>query len=620
MDGHGPNVGNLVLVAALAFVVPLLLNRLKAIRIPTAAGEIVAGIIVGKSGLGIVHGDEVLQLFTFLGLASLMFLSGMEIDVGAIAGGGKRPAGRLGKLFHPLGVGAVIFLLSLWLTRQFAGALAARGLVSEPLFLTMIIATCGLTIIMPVLKDHHLLDKPFGQAVFNTAILGDIVPLLGLSVLVALRETGSAMQSLWIVVLLAAGVLVYFVGRWMSRYRLLEGLAHGTTQITVRAAFALMFVFLALAGAVGVEAILGAFVAGLLLSALAGPYREEITHKLDALGFGFLIPVFFFMVGIEFDLSSLLQDRQALMLVPLLLGGLVAVKALPAVILALWFPIRQTLAGMLLLTTQMSVTIAASSIALKVGAYGPSVHAAVVLAAILSAILGPVAFGRVIGQLAAEPVRRGYVLAGMNRLSLLLGERLAGRGEPVCAVDRHPERAAEFEAAGLQAKVDNPTNAAALRGASGETAAVLIAITEDEAANLAAARAGRSACEIPRAILFAWSAEVAAEARAEGFEVINPDMAEVNLVETLLHSPGAAELLTQGEDDLKLADVVLNGGPLVGVALRDAQLPARLLVVAVGRGAEKIVPHGSTVLQRGDRLTVVGPAEAVATLRRSSVQ
>jgi hypothetical protein len=138
----------------------------------------------------------------------------------------------------------------------------------------------------------------------------------------------------------------------------------------------------------------------------------------------------------------------------------------------------------------MSVTIAASSIALKVGAYGPSVHAAVVLAAILSAILGPVAFGKVLGPLAAEPVRRGYVLAGMNRLSLLLGERLASRGEPVVAVDRHPERAAEFSAAGLQAMVDDPTSAAALRGAGGETATALVAITEDEAANLAAARAG----------------------------------------------------------------------------------------------------------------------------------
>ncbi|HYF77674.1 MAG TPA: TrkA C-terminal domain-containing protein, partial [Symbiobacteriaceae bacterium] len=81
--------------------------------------------------------------------------------------------------------------------------------------------------------------------------------------------------------------------------------------------------------------------------------------------------------------------------------------------------------------------------------------------------------------------------------------------------------------------------------------------------------------------------------------------------------PGAAELLTRAEDDLQLADVVLSGGPLVGAALRDAQLPARLLVVAVGRGAEKIVPHGSTVLQAGDRLTVVGPAEAVTTLRRT---
>ncbi|HYG58504.1 MAG TPA: cation:proton antiporter, partial [Symbiobacteriaceae bacterium] len=473
------------------------------------------------------------------------------------------------------------------------------------------------TIIMPVLKERHLLDKPFGQVVFNTAILGDIAPLLGLSILVALRETGSAIQSLWVGVLLGVGGLVYLAGRRFSVFNWLEGLAHGTTQITVRAAFALMFVFLALAESVGVEAILGAFVAGLLLSALAGPQREEITHKLDALGFGFLIPVFFFMVGIEFDLSSLLHDRQALMLVPLLLGGQVVVKALPAALLALWFPLRQTLAGMLLLTTQMSVTIAASSIALKVGAYGSSVHAAVVLAAILSAVLGPVAFARVIGEPEPEPVRQGFVLAGMNRLSLLLGERLAGRGEPVCAIDRHPDRAAEFEQAGLRTVVDDPASPEALRRAGGDSAAVLIAITQDERANLDAARAGHEACGIPRAILFARSPGITAESRTKGFSVINPDLAEVNLVETLLHSPGAVELLTPGDDDLKLGDVLLLGGPLEGSALRDAELPSRVLVVSVGRGEERIVPHGNTILQHGDRLTVVGPPEAIALLRRT---
>lgn len=102
-----------------------------------------------------------------------------------------------------------------------------------------------------------------------------------------------------------------------------------------------MLVFLALAESIGVEAILGAFAAGLMLSALAGPIREEVTHK--------------------FDLRAPLRDREALLLVPRLLAGTLLTKAVPAILLWIWYPLKETLAGMMLLTTQMSVTIAASS-------------------------------------------------------------------------------------------------------------------------------------------------------------------------------------------------------------------------------------------------------------------
>lgn len=619
MEHHGPSIGNLVLVTILAFVVPLLLNRLRRVRIPIAAGEILAGILVGKSGLNLVHGDELLQIFNYLGLASLMFLSGMEIDLGAMGGGAQRPAGRpawIARLHHPLAIGAVIFGLTTLGAHQFSGLLQERGLVKEPLFLTLIIATCGLSIIMPVLKDRALLTKPFGQALFSTAVLGDFVPMLGLSALAAVRITGSALESLWILALVVAGVIVYWIGRSLQRFKLLEGLTHGTAQISVRAAFALMFIFLALSEFVGVEAILGAFVAGLLLSALAGHRREEITHKLDALGFGFLIPVFFLMVGIEFDVRALLGDPAAMVLVPILLAGTMIVKALPAVILWIWHPLRLTLSGMVLLTTQMSVTIAASAIAHKLGAYGSSTHAAIVLVAILTAIIGPVLFNKILGESPAEPERRGAVVAGMNRLSLLLAGRLQTQGYPVVAVDRHGDRVKEFTDAGITAVEAPPESEDGLRQTGAENARVLIAVTGDEQTNLSAAKMGREAFGIPRAILFATAPDVVAEARQAGIEVVNPDLAEVMLVEQLLHSPEAGSLLTGMDQDLQLADFMLLSGTLAGQLLRNAKLPAQVLVVSVLRGREKIVPNGNTVLQSGDILTVVGPPAAWEEMRR----
>ncbi|MFZ5816010.1 MAG: monovalent cation:proton antiporter family protein [Bacillota bacterium] len=619
MEHHGPAIGSLVFVAILAFVVPLLLNRFKRIRIPIAAGEILAGILVGKSGLGLVHPDELLQIFNFLGIGALMFLAGMEIDLAALVGGGSQPKGRpkwLARLHNPLAIGLVIFGLSTYGAYIFSLLLQERGLVSEPLFLTLIVATSGLSIIMPVLKDRGLLTQPFGQALFASSVIADFLPMLGLSVLAAMKVKGSAVDSLWILALMGAGALVYAAARWLRRYDLLEGLSGGTAQITVRAAFALMMLFLALAQSVGVEAILGAFVAGLLLSILAGHHREEITHKLDALGFGFLIPVFFVMVGVEFDLWALLSDPAALTLVPVLLLGTLLVKGIPGAVLAVWHPVKRTLAGMVLMTTQMSVTIAASAIAHKVGAYGASTHAAVVLVAILTAIAGPVLFNRIIGDTAdGEIQRKGIILAGMNRLSLHLGRRLMAHGLTVTAIDQHEDRVREFHEAGIAALYGDPTTAEGLRLAGAEGAAALVALTGDEDSNLAAARLGKAEFGIPRAILFTTTPQALAEAEAEQLEAINPDLASALLVENLLANPAATQLLTGHNQDVQLHDFLLTAGPLCGQPLRRAKLPSRVLVVAIQRGEEKIVPDGNTVLQAGDILTVVGPPEAWEPMR-----
>lgn len=618
MEHTEPSAGSLVLVTLLALLVPLILGRFRRLRIPIAAGEILAGILFGRSGLGLITPDPLLEIFNFLGLASLMFLSGMEIDLGALVGPPKRPAGRpawISRLYHPMALALVIFGLSaygaLWFTRQ----LHARGLVADALFPALIVATAGLTIIMPVLKDRDLLGQPLGQVLFHTAVLGDIIPLLGLSGLVAYRVKGSAAQSLWILALIGAGLAVYLLGRRLRGYRLLEGLSSGTAQISVRAAFALMFVFLALAERVGQEAILGAFVAGLLLSALSGAGRSEIVQKLDALSFGFLIPIFFLMVGVEFDLPALVSDREALLLVPLLLGGTLLVKALPGLLLAIWYPLRQALAGALLLTTQMSVTIAASAIAFRVGAYGASVHAAVVLVAILTAMIGPVAFNRILGEMGGDSPRSGILIAGMNQLSLLLAGRLVSRGEPVWAVDRHDDRLREFQSKGVAAVLGDPADAEAQASAGAEKVRALIALTEDEAGNLAAAKVARDRFGVPRAILFLRSRALTDQARREGFEAINPDLAEVALVDSLLHSPAATSLLTGTENDLQLADFRLVDGALAGTSLRAAKLPPAVLVVSIQRGREKIVPHGNTVLRVGDVLTVVGPPEAWQAMR-----
>lgn len=150
--------------------------------------------------------------------------------------------------------------------------------------------------------------------------------------------------------------------------RLVEELAHSTSQIQVRATFALMVAFIALSRWLGTEIILGAFLAGTVISLLTGREGSTLHVKMEAIGYGFFIPVFFIVVGVRFDLPALLASSEALVLVPILLLGAYAVKSLPALVYRAYFSWRETLAAGMLLSARLSLIIAAASIALDLGA------------------------------------------------------------------------------------------------------------------------------------------------------------------------------------------------------------------------------------------------------------
>ena len=182
----------------------------------------------------------------------------------------------------------------------------------------------------------------------------------------------------------------------------------------------------------------------------------------------------------------------------------------------------------------------------------------------------------------------------------------------------------EFTAAGIQAVLAGSGLGEGLRRRARDARA-LVALTGDERSNLAAARLGRGEFGIPRAILFATSPAGSAEARQEGLEAVNPDLAPALLVESLLSSPAATELFTGEDQDLQIQDFLLARRPLAGTALRDAPLPAGVLVVSVKRGAEKIVPtatpccSGATcspwsARRRPGRRCAASPAERTCSL------
>lgn len=640
VDGHF-NILGLVTVMLLAFAVPPLLSRIKVVRIPIAVGEILAGIIIGRSGLNLLTSDPALDVLSFLGLLYLMFSAGLEVDFQALArdragvengspgangspgtnddretnGSGAKAQRRLAWLHNPLAFGGLNHVITVALAYWWVVSFTDPGLLPQPLAFALLMSTVGFSIIMPVLKETNKLSSPFGQLIVGVAAIGDFMPVVAMTIIITLQRSGSVLDVLLLVALFLAAYLFYIVAKRFRHVEGFEGLSRGTAQIDVRGASLLMLVFGLLAQWLRVEVLLGAFLAGLLVSVLVGERREHLIHKMDAVGFGFLIPIFFVMVGVNFDIRVLFANPAALAFVPLLLLVLLAIKALPALLLRIWYPWRITLAGSALLTSQMSVTVAFSAVLLDNGMISEPIHAAVVLVAILTAILGPVVYTRLLPDDPDEVPRSGVILVGAGREGILIARRIQQTDESCVIIDADPEKVAAAKEAGVHAVQANALDETALESLGAKTARVMVALTGSDDVNLQACRIAANKFGVKRTVAIVRNPGNIEEAHWSGIEMINPGLATAALIEMMVTSPVTAQLVAGHTEDQRLVDVILRNRRYSGRKLRDAKLPPGILIVSIQRGQERLIPHGDTVLQLGDVLSIAGPTDELRLTR-----
>jgi Kef-type K+ transport system membrane component KefB len=361
--------------------------------------------------LGWVEADETVRTVSIIGLAFLLFLAGLELDLRAMRG----TLLRLGLL----GFGSTLVL---------AGAagfvLDASGLVSDPLLAAVILCATSLGLVIPVLKEAGESGTRLGQLVICGASIGDFAAIILLSVLFS---TDSADPSARVVLLVeyavlvtAIGVSVALVGR-LSRVRdVLQRLQDTTAELRVRGAVLLVVVLVVAAERFGLETILGAFIAGAVVGMI--DRDASMTHplfrvKLEAIGYGFLVPVFFVTSGITFDLDALLDDTSTLVLVPIFLAALVVARGLPAYLYRRTVGTRGAVAAGLLQATSLPFIVAATMIGIEIGALSAATAAAFVAAGLLSALVFPAAATAVLRKREAQSV--------------------ASQNEPVAAVASH---------------------------------------------------------------------------------------------------------------------------------------------------------------------------------------
>jgi Trk K+ transport system NAD-binding subunit len=373
-----------------------------------------------------------------------------------------------------------------------------------------------------------------------------------------------------------------------------------------------MIIFLALAEHLRVEAVLGAFLAGIIASLLSGASRDTLIEKLDVLGFGFLTPFFFFSVGIRFDLQQLLGDPTVLTMVPLLIVLTMAVKIVPGLLLLLWHPWRDALASAVLLGTQMSVTIAAAELLQRAGLIAPAIHQAFVMVAMVTAVVAPVVSAKIAPPKEHTEHQEKWVVVGSSRQAILLVGRLAATGEHLVLVSSMVKSKWEVKSRGVDFVYVDPTSLVGIQGAA-LGATVLVAMSGDDAYNLTVCKLAREQLCVQRIYALLSSPKLIAEAQDLGVEVVNPELAALQLLSNQVVNPSSTSLLEQ-EAGIHMADFRITCPDHIKTPLRSIHLPPTILIVAIWREGEKIIPHGDTQLHLKDRITVVGPAEDLQLL------
>ncbi len=600
----------LLVVAFLAAFVPLTLGKFKRLAVPVMVGEILAGVLVGQSGLGWVHGhDPVLDLLAEIGFVFLMFIAGMEIDFSAFGwgGGGKNEHARQPS---PLGLAGMYFLATLALAAGVAFVIWKMRLATDLPLMALILSTTSLGVVVPVLKESGFIGTRYGQTLLLSALIADFVTMLLITVEVAVLSRGLTLDILLVGGLFVAVFVLYRLGLLVLPVLtpLLDEMSHATSQAKVRLAIFLMLSFVVLAELLGAEIILGAFLAGVLVSVLLDPADNSLRHQLEISGYGFFIPIFFIMVGVRFNLSAVFGSLQALGLVLFLLVGAVLVKGLPAAIFRRAFGMRESLAGGVLLSARLSLIIAAAEIGRQLGVLSESVVMAVILVAMMTVTAAPVLFNRLLAGHTPVTERKPWVIAGAGTLGMQVAEMLRMHGRPVRLIDPDPKRVERARARGFRAFAYQSDDELEqhLTAAHG-----LICTHNEGKTAMQVCRVARTRLGMENILAMTRDPQANAEFRKMGIRPYSPVVLLATMLAMLARNPDFTQLLAEGSDEQDVCECVIENRALVGKRVRELPLPPTVLVLSIRRGEDFIIPHGDTRLEYGDRLTLLGTLEGL---------
>ncbi|HEJ8197044.1 TPA: monovalent cation:proton antiporter family protein [Staphylococcus aureus] len=604
---------SLVIVVLAAFLTPIIVNRLNINFLPVVVAEILMGIVIGNSFLNIVERDSILNILSTLGFIFLMFLSGLEIDFKAFKKDKRARQGQNddessipGHLNLALTVFAFIMIISILLAYVFKWL----GLVDDVLLMVIIISTISLGVVVPTLKEMNIMRTTIGQFILLVAVLADLVTMILLTVYGAINGQGGS--TIWLIgILVVFTAISYILGVQFKRMSFLQKLMDGTTQIGIRAVFALIILLVALAEGVGAENILGAFLAGVVVS-LLNP-DEEMVEKLDSFGYGFFIPIFFIMVGVDLNIPSLIKEPKLLIVIPILIVAFIISKLIPVMFIRRWFDMKTTIASAFLLTSTLSLVIAAAKISERLNAISAETSGILILSAVITCVFVPIIFKKLF-PVPDEFNRKIEVsLIGKNQLTIPIAQNLTSQLYDVTLYYRKDlsDRRQLSDDITMIEIADYEQDVLERLGLFDRD--IVVCATNDDDINRKVAKLAK-AHQVERVICRLESTTDDTELVDSGIEIFSSYLSNKILLKGLIETPNMLNLLSNVETSLY--EIQMLNYKYENIQLRNFPFGGDIIFVRIIRNNESIVPHGDTQLRYGDRLIVTGAKEYVDELKQ----
>lgn len=384
---------SLLFVLVVAVLAPLLAEVPIGLRVPIVVLEILLGILVGPHGLNLIEPTGMVAGLADLGLTMLFFMAGLELDLKAIRG-------------RPIHLAVAGWICTLGLAAACAAVLTAMGLIRAPLLVGVALTTTAIGTLLPILRDGGELGTPFGRYVLAAGAVGEFGPIVMVSILITSQHS-MGVEVVLVTVFFGVVALLAWVGlrdHPPALLALVERTFEASSQLPVRSALLLLAALVVLARSFQLDFILGAFAAGMLVRMLGQSSGSWLLQtKMDALGFGFVIPVFFVLTGVRFDLPALISDPAALLRVPMFLLLLLVSRGLPAVLYRGVLERRDQLALAFYAATGLPLLVAITEVGLRRGVMLVENGVALVAAGMVSVLLFPL----IAGLLRRHRPRRG---------------------------------------------------------------------------------------------------------------------------------------------------------------------------------------------------------------------